>query len=137
MQIVRAVSRPSQPGPAEWFTGSVFLDPIGAAPPDVSTRAARVTFAPGARTAWHTHPHGQALHVELGLCLVGRDDGTVERLHPGDGAWFVPGENHWHGAGPDTVMVHLAVQQADETGSVAAWGVHVTEAEYTRAGHHG
>lgn len=125
-EIVRAGSRSAQPGPAEWFSGEVTVEPIGAG----DVLAARVTFAAGARTAWHTHPHGQGIHVETGSCRVGRADGTVDTLDAGDAAWFAPGERHWHGAGPDAPMTHLAIQRPDEDGSVADWGDHVSDAEY-------
>lgn len=129
-EVIRAGSRASTQGPGEWFTGEVWLDEvIGARPPD-RPAVARVTFTPGARTAWHTHPHGQTLHVVAGTGLVGRADGTVEQITAGDTIWFEPGERHWHGAAPDTVMVHLAVQQADESGAAVAWAEHVTDEQY-------
>lgn len=109
MDIVRAGSRPSRRGPAEWFTGTVLIDPIVEAPAPARVQAVRVTFEPGARTAWHRHPLGQTLFVTAGVALIGRDDGTVERAQPGDTVWFAPGERHWHGAGPSTHMVHTAV----------------------------
>jgi quercetin dioxygenase-like cupin family protein len=125
-EIVRAGSREVADGPADWFTGEVRIEPVGAG----DVHAARVTFAAGARTAWHTHPNGQGLHVESGVCRVGRDDGTVERLSEGDAVWFAPGERHWHGAAPDGPMTHLAIQRPDESGSAANWGEHVTDEQY-------
>ncbi|MEA2172266.1 MAG: hypothetical protein QOF76_5566 [Solirubrobacteraceae bacterium] len=116
--------------PAEWFTGTVFIDPFGAAPDDAPFAATRVTFTPGARTAWHTHPHGQTIHVVSGVCLVGREGGAVERLTTGESAWFAPGENHWHGAAPDALMAHVAVHGKDADGNAATWGPHVSDAEY-------
>jgi quercetin dioxygenase-like cupin family protein len=126
MEIVRAATRAASAGPADWFTGEVSIAPVGAG----AVPAARVTFQPGARTAWHTHPLGQTIHVESGVCLVGRDDGTVERLEAGDAAWFEPGENHWHGASADGPMTHTAIQRADESGSPVEWGRHVSDEEY-------
>ena len=87
-------------------------------------------FAPGARTAWHTHPHGQTIFVTEGVGLCRRKGGSVEEIRPGDRVFFEPGENHWHGAAPDRFMAHLAMQQNDASGSPVAWGRHVTDAEY-------
>jgi quercetin dioxygenase-like cupin family protein len=126
MEILRAGERQPQAGPAEWFTGEVSIEPVGIG----AVNAARVTFAAGARTAWHTHPHGQTIEVESGSCLVGRADGGVERLEAGDAAWFAPGERHWHGASPEGSMTHLAIQRPDESGTAAEWGDHVTDEEY-------
>jgi quercetin dioxygenase-like cupin family protein len=131
MDIVRAGSRPSRRGPAEWFTGTVLIDPIIEAPAPARVQAVRVTFEPGARTAWHRHPLGQTLFVTAGVALIGRDDGTVERAQPGDTVWFAPGERHWHGATADALMTHIAIQEALE-GSAAAWEEHVTDEEYGR-----
>lgn len=118
-------------GPAEWFTGSVFVDTIAAAPP---LGAAVVHFTPGARTAWHTHPRGQTIYVTEGVGLCQREGGPVEVIRPGDRVFFEPGESHWHGAAPNRFMAHIAMQLADESGSVVSWGRHVTDEEYGRAG---
>jgi quercetin dioxygenase-like cupin family protein len=130
MDITRAADQTSQPGPAEWFTGPVWLQPIAEGSPPSRLRVYRVTFAPGARTAWHTHPVGQSLYIVSGRARIGRDDGVVEELGPGDGVRFAPGERHWHGAAPDVVMVHLAMQEAGDDGTTAAWAEHVSDAEY-------
>lgn len=121
------------PGPAEWFTGTVFVDTIAAPEATSTAAAANVHFAPGARTAWHTHPHGQTIWVTEGVGRCQREGGAVEELHPGDRVFFAPGEQHWHGAAPGRFMVHVAIQQADETGSPVTWGRHVTDDEYAAA----
>lgn len=124
MEIWRS-GRETDQGPAEMFTGSVWMDKI-ATPSEVSPVAVlSVHFAPGARTAWHAHPRGQVLHVTEGSGLVQRRGGGVERIGAGDTVRAEPGEWHWHGAGPGTFMTHLAVQQAVD-GSSAEWGDHVT-----------
>jgi quercetin dioxygenase-like cupin family protein len=105
-------------GNADWFTGTVWQDPVIEAPAPARVRAARVTFEPGARTAWHTHPLGQTLHVLSGAGRVQAWGGPVREIRPGDTVWIPPGEKHWHGAAPDTAMVHLAIQEALD-------GVHV------------
>ena len=108
-------------GPADWFTGDVYIDQI-ATPEASSTFAAlSVNFAPGARTAWHTHPHGQTIFVTDGVGRCQREGGPIEILKPGDRVFFEPGENHWHGAAPDRFMVHLAMQQNDESGVPVVW----------------
>jgi quercetin dioxygenase-like cupin family protein len=132
MEIVRANTRRSDRGPEDWFSGSVWLEPIVRAPAPARVRALRVTFAPRARTAWHRHPFGQALEIVSGRALVGRADGTVEELTAGDTVWFEPAERHWHGASPDGVMVHIAIQEADEDGRQARWEEHVTDEQYGR-----
>ena len=129
MNITRTTAANSKRGPANYFTGTVWLDDI-AAPAVSAVRVVRVTFEPRARTAWHTHPHDQTLHILAGICRVQRAGGPVEELLPGDTVWFDPGERHWHGAAPGNLMVHLAVQQCDASGSAATWAEHVTEAEY-------
>lgn len=123
----------TMPGPADWFTGTVFVDPIVAPEATSTAAAANVHFAPGARTAWHTHPHGQTIWVTEGVGLCQREGGAVETVRPGDRVFFEPGENHWHGAAPDRFMVHVAVQQHDESGSPVTWGRHVTDDEYAAA----
>ncbi len=117
-------------GPADWFTGAVHIDAI--ATPSAASRigAAHVHFAPGARTAWHTHPHGQTIWVTDGVGLCCRRGGPVETIRPGDRVFFEPGEEHWHGATPTRFMAHVALQQADDDGNVASWGEHVTDDEY-------
>jgi quercetin dioxygenase-like cupin family protein len=129
MEIAR--TRPaSTRGPADWFTGEVWIDEI-AAPPDPSqVHVVSVHFTPGARTAWHTHPRGQVLHVTEGAGLTQRRGGPLEEIRAGDTVVFAPGENHWHGAGPDTFMTHLAVHEHDAGGGSADWGDHVSDAEY-------
>lgn len=119
----------TQRGSKEWFDGTVFVDAV-INPDDISAlRAARVTFAPGARTAWHTHPNGQAIHVLVGVCQAQAKGGPVQELTPGQSAWFAPGEVHWHGAHPHHAMVHLAVQQPDADGKVVTWLDHVNATE--------
>ena len=129
MDIFRAGSRPSAPGPADWFTGRVRMDPLfNPAAPD-RVQGAHVTFEPGARTAWHTHPLGQTLIVTFGRGRVQRAGGPVEEIGPGDVVCFAPEERHWHGAAPDTAMSHIAIQEVKD-GRVVTWMDHVTDAEY-------
>jgi quercetin dioxygenase-like cupin family protein len=117
-------------GSADWFTGTVYIDAI-ATPGDASPiGAAAVHFMPGARTAWHTHPNGQTIWVTEGVGLCQREGGPVEEIRPGDRVFFDPGENHWHGASKSRLMTHVAIHQADETGSPVTWGRHVTDEEY-------
>lgn len=122
--------RPSTQGPAEWFTGMVSIDLVLPPSGPSKLKAARVTFQPGARTAWHTHPNGQALHVLSGLGIAQRHGHPAQLIRPGDSVWFEPNELHWHGAAPGNTMVHLAIQAPDENGTDAVWLDHVTEAEY-------
>jgi quercetin dioxygenase-like cupin family protein len=117
-------------GPAEWFTGEVWIDAIAGPPPPARAQAANVHFTPGARTHWHTHPLGQTIWVTEGLGRCARRGGPVEELRPGDRAYFEPGEDHWHGAAPDRLMVHVAIQEADESGSPVTWGEPVSDEEY-------
>jgi quercetin dioxygenase-like cupin family protein len=129
MQIIRS-SIDTQKGPADWFTGDVYIDAV-AAPAGTSTfAAALVHFTPGARTAWHTHPHGQTIFVTEGVGLCRRRGGPIEVIRPGDRVFFEPGEDHWHGAAPDRFMTHLAVHEVDDQGNAASWGEHVTDEEY-------
>lgn len=129
MEIFRAGSRPSASGPADWFTGKVRMDPLfNPAAPD-RVQGAHVTFDPGARTAWHTHPLGQTLIVTFGRGRAQREGGPVEEIRPGDVVWFAPGERHWHGAAPDTGMSHIALQEVQD-GRVVTWMEHVTDADY-------
>jgi quercetin dioxygenase-like cupin family protein len=117
-------------GPAEWFTGTVFIDAL-ATPSDGSRlSASSVRFTPGARTAWHTHPHGQTIVVVEGVGRAQRRGGPVEEIRPGDRVFFEPGEEHWHGAAPDRFMTHIAMQDADDEGRFVDWGAHVTDEEY-------
>jgi quercetin dioxygenase-like cupin family protein len=132
MQITRS-GIDTQKGPADWFTGDVYVDAVAAPAGSSTFAAAAVHFTPGARTAWHTHPHGQTIFVTEGVGLCQREDGPVETIRPGDRVFFEPGENHWHGAAPNRFMIHVAMQQNDETGSPVAWGRHVTDEEYSKA----
>jgi len=120
-------------GPGDWFTGSVFIDTIAAPAEGSRIAAACVHFTPGARTAWHTHPHGQTIWVSEGVGLCQRRGGPVEVIRPGDRVFFEPGEDHWHGAAPNRLMTHVALQQADEDGNVVEWGDHVSDGEYGAA----
>jgi quercetin dioxygenase-like cupin family protein len=133
MNITRASAPATKRGPAEYFTGGVWLDEIAAGAPPSGVRVVRVTFEPGARTAWHTHPHGQVLHILAGTGRVQRAGGEIAEVHPGDTVWFEPGEKHWHGAAPHCLLVHLAVQQADAAGSSATWLEPVSDADYRGA----
>ena len=131
MEIFRSEKAPSFAGPAAWFTGEVLIEtPFNPAAPD-RVQGASVTFQPGARTAWHTHPLGQTLIVTAGTGRVQREGGPIEEIRVGDVVWFPPGERHWHGAGPTTAMTHIAIQEV-ENGSVVDWMEHVTDAEYHR-----
>ncbi|WP_217921473.1 (R)-mandelonitrile lyase [Miltoncostaea oceani] len=132
MRITRV--RPDTKTPsADWFTGDVWVDDIATPPPPAAVRVVSVHFAPGARTAWHTHPLGQVLHVTEGQGLVQRRGAPPEVVRAGDTVEFAPGEDHWHGAGPSSFMTHLAVHEADAGGSHVTWGAHVTDAEYAEA----
>ena len=131
MEITRVDSRPSGKGPADWFTGAVRIDPLFAAKAPARAAGASVTFEPGARTAWHTHPLGQTLIVTAGVGRVQRDGGPIEEVRPGDVVWFPPGEKHWHGATPATAVTHIAIQEAlDE--KVVEWMEQVTDEQYRR-----
>lgn len=129
MDIYRAGSRPSTRGPGNWFTGSVRIDPLfNPAAPD-RVQGALVTFEPGARTAWHTHPLGQTLVVTAGLGRVQRAGGPVQEIRPGDVVWFAPGERHWHGAAPQTALSHIAIQEVQD-GRAVDWAEPVDDADY-------
>ena len=132
MEIRRSGAQPSGKGPTEWFTGTVRLDPLFA--PSGAARAAgnAVTFEPGARTAWHTHPLGQTLIVTFGKGLVQRERGPIEEISPGDVVWFEAGEKHWHGASPTNAMQHIAIQEALD-GKAVEWMEHVSDAQYSSA----
>jgi len=129
MDIKRAGSQPSGQGSADWFTGRVRIDPLFSAPDPARGRGASVTFEPGARTAWHTHPLGQTLIVTAGSGRVQREGGSVEEIRPGDVVWFAPGEKHWHGAAPTTSMTHIAIQEA-LNGKVVDWMEKVSDDQY-------
>src|SRR5215208_3488604 len=129
MEIKRSGSQPSAKGPAEWFTGTVRIDPLFDAPAPARAAGATVTFEPGARTAWHTHPLGQTLVVTSGVGRAQRWGGPMEQIRPGDVVWFPPGEKHWHGAAPTTAMTHIAIQEALD-GKVVEWMEHVTDEQY-------
>jgi quercetin dioxygenase-like cupin family protein len=129
MRITRS-SEATTKGPADWFTGDVYFDTVAEVAAPWRTAAALVHFTPGAHTAWHTHPVGQTIFVTEGVGLCGREGGPVEEIRAGDRVFFEPGENHWHGAAPDRFMVHIAMQEADETGSAVTWGRHLTDEEY-------
>jgi quercetin dioxygenase-like cupin family protein len=132
MQITRN-NLATNPGPSDWFTGSVFVDTVAAPSDGSQIAAASVHFTPGARTAWHTHPHGQTIWVTEGVGLCQHEGGPIEVIRPGDRVFFEPGEKHWHGAAPTRLMTHTAMQQADENGNVVNWGEHVTDEEYGQA----
>ncbi len=129
MDITRVGSQPSGKGPAEWFTGAVRIDPLFQAPDPARVAGASVTFEPGARTAWHTHPLGQTLIIMAGRGRVQREGGAIEEVNPGDVVWFAPGEKHWHGAVPATAMTHIAIQER-VNGKVVDWLEHVSDEEY-------
>jgi len=129
MDITRAGSQPSGKGPTEYFTGSVRIDPLFQAAAPARTSAASVTFEPGARTAWHTHPLGQTLIVTAGAGRVQRWGGQIEEVRPGDVVWFPPSEKHWHGASPTTAMTHIAIQEQLE-GKAVNWMEKVTDEQY-------
>jgi quercetin dioxygenase-like cupin family protein len=131
MDIKRVGSQPSAKGPANWFTGTVRVDPLFQAPEPAHVQGAHVTFEPGARTAWHTHPVGQTLIVTSGCGWTQREGGPVEEIHPGDVVWFSPGEKHWHGAAPTTAMTHIAIQESSN-GKVVEWMEHVTDEQYRK-----
>ncbi|MGX5666746.1 (R)-mandelonitrile lyase [Rhizobium daejeonense] len=130
MDITRVGTRPSGKGPAEWFTGAVRIDPLFQAQEPARVAGTSVTFEPGARTAWHTHPLGQTLIVVSGLGLVQREGGPIEEIRPGDVVWFPPGEKHWHGASPTVAMTHIAIQEAQD-GKVVDWMEHVSDEQYS------
>ena len=132
MDIKRSGSHQTSKGPADWFTGSVRIRPLFEAPEPARVRGASVTFEPGARTAWHTHPLGQTLIVTAGTGWAQREGAEIEEIRAGDVVWFAPGEKHWHGATPTTVMTHIAIQEA-LNGKVVEWMEHVTDEQYRRS----
>ena len=129
MKIHLAGSRPSDTGSPDYFTGSVRMDPLISAPDPARLRGVSVTFEPGARTAWHTHPLGQTLIVTAGIGRAQKQGEPVEIIRPGDVVWFAPGEKHWHGAAPDCAMTHIALQEALD-GKVVDWLEQVSDAQY-------
>jgi len=129
MDIKRSGSQPSGKGPAEYFTGAVRIDPLFEAPDPARAVGASVTFEPGARTAWHSHPLGQTLIVTAGRGRVQRWGGPIEDIHPGDVIWFPPGEKHWHGAAPTTAMTHIAILERLD-GSSGDWMEQVSDEQY-------
>src|SRR5271157_1401803 len=129
MDIKRNGSHLSGKGPSDYFTGTVRIDPLFSAPEPARVRGASVTFEPGARTAWHTHPLGQTLVVTAGCGRVQREGGPVEEIRPGDVVWFSPDEKHWHGAAPTTAMTHIAIQEA-LNGKVVDWMEKVSDGQY-------
>lgn len=129
MNITRSGSQPSNAGPADWFTGVVRIEPLFQPNPPARTAGARVTFEPGARTAWHTHPLGQTLIVTAGSGWVQREGGPVEEIQLGDVVWFPPGEKHWHGATSFTTLTHIAIQEALD-GKVVEWLEKVSDEQY-------
>ncbi len=130
MNVTRANKAESKRGPAEWFMGTVWLQELSGAASGSHLRVFRVSFEPGARTAWHTHPHGQLLHIVAGIARVQKAGEPAIEVQPGDSVWIEPGERHWHGAAPNCAMVHIAAQIADENGNAATWFEHVSEADY-------
>ena len=131
MEIKRIGSEASTKGPAEYFTGTVRIDPLFKTNAPARATGASVTFEPGARTAWHTHPLGQTLIITAGGGRVQRDGGPIEEVHPGDVIWFPPGEKHWHGATPTTAMTHIAIQE-NVDGKIVDWMEKVSDDQYRR-----
>jgi len=129
MDIKRSGAQASTKGPSAWFTGAVRIDPLFQAPDPALVQGASVTFEPGARTAWHTHPLGQTLIITAGRGWAQRWAGPVEEVRPGDVVWFPPGEKHWHGATPATPMTHIAIQERLD-GKVVDWMEQVSDEQY-------
>jgi quercetin dioxygenase-like cupin family protein len=129
MDIKRAGSQPSTKGPTDWFTGTVRIDPLFQANAPARAAGNAVTFEPGARTAWHTHPLGQTLIVTAGSGLAQREGGAIEEIRPGDVVWIPAGEKHWHGASPTTAMTHIAIQEALD-GNAVDWMEKVSDEQY-------
>jgi quercetin dioxygenase-like cupin family protein len=132
MKILPESTRTHRKGPEAWFTGDVWIDDILVPDAPARLRSFRVTFAPEARTAWHTHPVGQALHVLSGIGLVQLKGQPIQQIQSGDSVWIEPNEVHWHGAAPGHTLVHLAMQEADDQGVDVVWLDHVTDEEYTQ-----
>ncbi len=131
MQVTKN-SVATNPGPSDWFTGSVYIDAVAAPSNGSRLSASSVHFTPGARTAWHTHPNGQTIFVTEGIGLCQRRGGPIEVIRPGDRVFFEPGEEHWHGAAPNRFMTHLAMLEVDDQGRSATWLEHVTDEEYSQ-----
>ena len=131
MKILRSETLGCRRGPAEWFTGTVWIDDVVTAGAPARFNAARVSFEPGARTAWHTHPMGQALHVLTGVGRVQLAGEPAQVITAGDSVWIEAGERHWHGADASHTMVHLAIQEADQSGVNVVWLEHVSEQDYS------
>ena len=131
MEVRRSGSQTSSKGPADWFAGTVRIDPLFESPEPARVRCASVTFEPGARTAWQTHPLGQTLIVTSGVGWAQREGGSIEEIRPDDVVWFAPNEKHWHGARPSTAMTHIAIQEALD-GKVVDWMEHVTAEQYRK-----
>jgi quercetin dioxygenase-like cupin family protein len=129
MEIKPAGSQPGRLGPLAWFTGAVRIEPLQDAPDPARVAAASVTFEPGARTAWHTHPLGQTLIVTDGRGWAQHWGGPIEEIRPGDVVWFPPGEKHWHGATPTTTLTHIAIQEKLD-GQAVEWLEHVSDEQY-------
>ena len=132
MKITPPATIPSRRPNADWFSGTVWQDPINDAPEPARVSIARVTFEPGARTAWHTHPYGQTLHVLAGVGIVQSWKGEAHAIRPGDTVWIEPGDKHWHGAAPGHLMVHMAIQEKKD-GQAADWLEKVTDSDYDAA----
>jgi quercetin dioxygenase-like cupin family protein len=131
LKILANAMRPCRKGPGAWFTGTVWIDEIVSGAPPAKLKVNRVSFEPGARTAWHIHPLGQALHVLTGVGSIQLAGQPTQKIGPGDSVWIEAGERHWHGADASHTMVHLAIQEADEHGVDVVWLEHVTEKEYS------
>jgi len=131
LKITRAGSQPSRPGPTDWFSGTVRIDPLFQAPDPARVGGAAVTFEPGARTAWHTHPLGQTLIIISGIGWIQREGGPIDEVRPGDVVWFPPGLKHWHGATPTNAMTHIAIQESLD-GKAVDWLEKVSEADYRK-----
>jgi quercetin dioxygenase-like cupin family protein len=132
MEIKRIGTQPSTKGPADWFTGTVRIDPLFQATAPARVSGASVTFEPGARTAWHTHPLGQTLIVTAGFGRAQREGGPIEEIRPGDVVWFPLGEKHWHGASPNTAMIHIAIQET-LNGRAVEWMEKVPDEQYSES----
>jgi quercetin dioxygenase-like cupin family protein len=132
MQLTRN-TLDTRPGPTDWFTGSVYIDAVAEPAGSSRVSASNVHFMPGARTAWHTHPHGQTIFVLEGVGLVQRRGGPIDVIRPGDRVFFEPDEEHWHGAAPNRLMTHTALMHVDDDGTAVTWGEHVRDDEYSAA----
>jgi quercetin dioxygenase-like cupin family protein len=132
MEITRSTNDTAA-GPSDWFTGTVYIDPVATPSNGSRLNASSVHFTPGARTAWHTHPNGQTIYVVEGVGLAQRRGGPIDVIRPGDRVFFEPDEDHWHGAAPTRFMTHIAMVEVDDEGKAATWGDHVTDEEYSAA----